>query len=320
MPEIPDAHQSLHWLNRFSVNTGAALKNSPCIWGEAMTTATRTSHDPFALEVAAVMERVLRPKDMLLFGSRARGDWDRGSDIDVMAIFEDAAEGRERYRAALNAGRERARELYGETVTVELVLYSEERFHRLRQARSHVAYSAAMEGISMGRKGGELCGSGYPEPEQPDGWPDVEQRFLNAQRCLDDGAGMLEAGLSREAVGWQLQRAMENGLKGFLAWVEYDDGKGSTREGWLRTHNLEELQTAARRYEAGQKILGDAEFSSLTDYAVKVQYAGEEIPLDETQVYRAVAGTVAHFIKQVEKESGLGLPVYQRGEPRTGTV
>ena len=54
----------------------------------------------------------------------------------------------------------------------------------------------------------------YPEPDIPDNWPDIERRYLNAQRHLDDGLIGLEHGMSYEGVGWNLQRSIENALKG----------------------------------------------------------------------------------------------------------
>ena len=164
-------------------------------------------HDPLALEVVRVMGEVLRPKDMLLFGSRRRGDWNENSDIDALAIFDGEHPGSERYQDTLRAGRSKALELYGHAIGVDLAMYSEEQFHRMRQAKTHMAWNVAREGISTRRRGENDYGNEYPDPEIPDNWPDTQRRFLNAQRRLDDAEGMLEMGLSRESVGWQLQHA-----------------------------------------------------------------------------------------------------------------
>ena len=67
-------------------------------------TTENVQHDPLALEVVRVMGEVLRPKDMLLFGSRGRGDWNENSDIDALAIFDGEHPGSERYQETLRAG------------------------------------------------------------------------------------------------------------------------------------------------------------------------------------------------------------------------
>ena len=164
-------------------------------------TTTDARHDPLALEVVRVMDELLQPKDMLLFGSRCRGDWNEDSDIDALAIMDEGHPGTDRYRETFKAGRSKALELYGYAIGVDLAIYSDEQFQRMRKARTHMAWNVAREGISMRRRGGNDYGNEYPEPEIPDNWPDIERRFLNAQRHLDDAEGMLEMGTSRESVG-----------------------------------------------------------------------------------------------------------------------
>ena len=280
-----------------------------------MTTRERPAHDPLGLEVVTEMEQVLQPKDMLFFGSRARGDWSEGSDIDAMAIFEDAADGSKNYQAALDAGRAKAKELYADRVAVELVLYSEARFHRLRTARTSVAYNAAREGISVRRRGSEDYGNEYSEPE-PDSWPDIEQRFINAQRHMDDAEPGLGAGMSRESVGWQLARPVENNLKGYLAYEGYDDGMAGRWESWTRSHDMEMLQEVARAYPDGSRLLKEMDFSRLTDYEVKFQYGGEEHQLEEHEVLDAVKSVVGTFMEHLEEQTCLKLPLYEREGPR----
>ena len=273
-------------------------------------------HDPLALEVVRVMGEVLRPKDMLLFGSRRRGDWNEDSDIDALAIFDGEHPGSERYQDTLRAGRSKALELYGHAIGVDLAMYSEEQFHRMRQAKTHMAWNVAREGISTRRRGENDYGNEYPDPEIPDNWPDTQRRFLNAQRRRDDAEGMLEMGLSRESVGWQLQHAMENTLKGFLSYMSHPDEKQGGWGSWTRSHDMEQLQDLAREYGEGRRILGNVDFSDLTEYAVKFQYGGMEKHLAESEVFRAVSSTIERFMEHSEENSGLELPRYRRGDPR----
>lgn len=279
-------------------------------------TAAQATHDPLALEVVAAIEEILQPKDILLFGSRARGNWRADSDIDALAIFDDAEEGRNRYKESLNAGRAKALELYGRRIDVQLVFYSEERFNYLRQAKTHTAYDAAKEGISVRRRGGEDYGNEYREPEIPNNWPDIEQRFTNAQRHLDDALIGLEHGASREGVGWNLQHGVENALKGYLAHMGYDDGKGGAWDSWHRSHDMTLLQDIVNEHQDGKDILGGMDFSDLTEYAVKVQYHGEMRQLQENEVYDAVEAKITRFMEYSERLAGTELPKFQRDVPR----
>lgn len=159
-------------------------------------------------------------------------------------------------------------------------------------------------------------GNKYPEPEIPDNWPDTQRRFLKAQRRLDDAEGMLKMGISRESVGWQLQQAVENTLKGFLSHMNHPDEKQDGWDNWTRSQDIEQLQNLTREYEEGKRILGPAAFSGFTEYAVKFQHDGIEHYLDESEVYRTVSTTVERFMQYSEEDTGLELPRYQRGDPR----
>ena len=165
------------------------------------------------------------------------------------------------------------------------------------------------------RRNPEGYSNNYPEPEEPTSWPDVNRRFLNAQRNLDDAELGLDHGQSRESVGWFLQRAMENALKGTLAYGEYDDGiRGAGR--WERSHDIERLQNAVNRLDETDALLRGRDFSELTEYAITVQHDGEEKPLEEHRIYREVLDTIQRMMERVEEGTGLGLEVYRREGPR----
>ena len=53
------------------------------------------SADPRALALAGALQKRLPEADVLLFGSRARGDWQPGSDIDLAVIGGDPDEAEE---------------------------------------------------------------------------------------------------------------------------------------------------------------------------------------------------------------------------------
>ena len=79
---------------------------------------------------------------------------------------------------------------------------------------------------------------------------------------------------------------------------------------------MEQLQDLAREYGEGRRILGNVDFSDLTEYAVKFQYGGMEKHLAESEVFRAVSSTIERFMEHSEENSGLELPRYRRGDPR----
>ena len=263
--------------------------------------------DPSALEIARLVDEHLQPIDTLLFGSRARGDWSEASDVDLCAIVDNIQDARKRRAEALQIGRERAAELYGRPVWVDLLLYSVEEFEYLRQARTHVTCDVSIQGVSIRRRGAEDYH--YGEPDEPVSWPDVNHRFHNAQRHLDDAEKNLNAGASRETAGFLLQLAMENALRGALAHDGYD-GKSDGNEGWERSHDSLMLQEKARGLPTGARTLFDRDFSQLTNYAVKFRYDEREFDLEESQVFNAVKGTIEHMMEIIEEETGMSFDDY----------
>ena len=270
------------------------------------------NYDARAIAVAQVVRDVIQPVDIFLFGSRARGDWRDDSDIDIFTISESDADTKEKYRLGLQAGKAKALEIYGHPVKIDLVRYSPADFHRYRQARTHLTYAALRDGINMNHEPTN-DGDRYPHTP-PNNWPDVEQRFINYQRQVMAAEVTLEAGLGYEEVGQHLQRCLENALKGFLAYMGYDDGQGNT---WLRTHDIGVLQQAVDGFADGRRILAGNDFSFLTEYAIDAPYQGvQEPPPDEAGVLSAIKTTVGAMMAFIENDAGVLLPRYTAPGPR----
>ena len=264
------------------------------------------NYDPRAMAVAQVIGDVIRPDDIFLFGSRARGDWRDDSDIDVFTIAESDADTKDAYRRALQAGKDKALAVYGRPVKIDLVRYSSADFHRYRQARTHLTYAALKDGINMSHEPAEQDDR-YPDT-QPNNWPDVEQRFINYQRQIIAAEVTLDAGLGYEEVGHNFQRCLENALKGLLAYMQYQDGQGNR---WLRSHDIGALQNAVRTFADGQRILAGNDLSFLTEFAIDAPYEGVQEPLpDEAGVLSAIKATAAAMMQFIENHAAASLPRY----------
>ena len=279
-----------------------------------MTTRTKATHDARAVEVVKIMRDIIEPDDILLFGSRARGDWHGESDIDILVVADPGRDTAEKCARARRAGYRRARELYGDHIGIDMTRYSPEDFQYYLQAPLHLTYEVVQDGISMSDERTDYRNRYEELP--PNNWPDVEQSFTNYQREILAAQVQLEAGMGYEEVGHDMQRALENTLNGFLSYLGHDDGG---RNAWRRSHDLEELEHLIREYPQGRETLGEdpiltqVEYGTkeLNEYASTITYEGIDEPMqDEWSVLdhiRALAGRMTDFI---EEDAGRKLPVY----------
>ena len=177
----------------------------------------RDAHpDPLAVAVADAVQHSVAPAQVILFGSRARGDHRPDSDVDLLVVAADANAAGPELRARL-AAREYLTALESD-LGVDVVAMTGREFNRARLASQHVAGQAFNQGIWMRN---EILES--PEPDGfPDHWPETVRRLQTVEEWLYHVNDMLEQESGPQRVlGFGAQQAVENALKA-----------------WLSTHNL----------------------------------------------------------------------------------
>jgi len=109
---------------------------------EGMTTSVVSLWTPTADRLRTAVERLVaaaRPKQIILFGSRARGDADDHSDIDLLVI-EPFVDDRFEEMIRLN------RALKGLVMPVDLLVVSEQEFEQRSATPGTVEHTARREG------------------------------------------------------------------------------------------------------------------------------------------------------------------------------
>jgi predicted nucleotidyltransferase len=94
-------------------------------------------------KVAALVERIvaaLDPQEVILFGSRARGDHREQSDLDLAVIMEDESPETRKKLSEAAASR---------LMSVDLLLLSRERFDRFRPWINTVERQVDREGVRL---------------------------------------------------------------------------------------------------------------------------------------------------------------------------
>lgn len=249
----------------------------------------------------ALLDRMIRtlvaeadPEQVVLFGSRARGDARPDSDVDLL-IVESEPFGPGRSRHAETVRLDRA--LPETPVGRDLLVYSRDEIERWRGSLNHVAARALREGRVLyakdrgadgarGRYAGATSAAGRPSRVR-DGGParsDVDQARLLLQLAEGD-VGVLRiaddpAQIPDEVFGFHVQQAAEKCLKAWTALLG---------EEYPLTHDLGRLLDRIGRREG--TVPPFADLARFTPFAVQYRYApraDDAAPIDRPAAVRRV--------------------------------
>ena len=253
------------------------------------------SHDPKARAVAKAVYDALRPRSVILFGSRARGDFRRDSDVDLLIITDGDRMDKDEYMLARDAAHAKSAEVYGvrRQFGVDVLNMSAEKFRHCRRAKNHVAGQAARDGVDM--NGDRIP----PDGQEPDNMPDIRQRIANAKRNLNDMLGMVESEnfvFSQEAIGFHAQQAVENALKGWISALDDE---------YQNIHDISQLADIVRKHPEEEDSDAGEQLFWLTHYAVEYRYEGAVVQMDDRhELLHIVSETVLAIIERIGELTG----------------
>ena len=264
-----------------------------------MASATDIRADPKAVAVARAVYDVARPESVILFGSRARGDYGADSDIDLMVIYSGQVSADTRRRARQAAMEETLR-VYGDHLDADLVWMPSDSYAQCRNGINHVAAQAARDGVDMNCE----KESYEPDAERRFDWADVQQRVINANRELAVMDALITADAPQEAIGFHAQQALENILKAWISAFGAEYGN---------THELERLLSIVRDNLEGDSLPAGEELAWLTEYAVAYRYEGARVAMeDPRKVYSKVDLVMREAEGQIRELTGVSeLPRYE---------
>ena len=242
--------------------------------------------DPKACAVARAVEDSVHPDRVILFGSRARGDFNADSDIDLLIVTDTDRRDKWEYVRNSKVAHRKGEEVYGDLIGVDLVHMSVDAFHDGRRARNHLAGQAVRDGYDAN---GDKVNYDNPEPTN---WPDIRQRIANAERHLIDMEVLVEdSRSSQEIIGFTAQQAIENALKGWISALDADYGN---------THDLGILMAIVRQHPEERDTPAGEQLTWLTKYAVEYRYEGVVVAMDDRFVLlKGVTETVHAIITRI---------------------
>ena len=264
-----------------------------------MALATDSKTDPKAVTVARAVYDAVPLDSVILFGSRARGDYHEDSDIDLMLIHSERMSNDD-YRRASRAAHDAIEDAFGtrRTVGVDLLTMPKSEYMRWRGGINHVAAQAARDGVDMNGDKQE-----YERDPEPFDWGDVNQRVITANRNLRDLEAGLAASLSQEIIGFLAQQTVENILKAWISAVGAE---------YTNTHNLERLLIIIKSIPEEQDTAAGDELYWLTRYAVRYRYEGAIVEMDDPiELYERISFVVEAIEERIKSLTGVSdLPRY----------
>jgi HEPN domain-containing protein len=211
------------------------------------------------------------PRRVILFGSRARSDATRDSDLDLLVfVGDDTPPEKLIWRAGYEAHRSRR--------PADVFPIRAETFERERAIANTLAAEADADGIVVY---GSLMGLSMKTPDRHARWNAVERWLRVAERDRKMVlACMAQDPPLRDGDAFHCQQAIEKLLKGFLTLAGKRGGK---------TYALDRLgAAAARSFPEIEGLVAAA--ANWTDWAVVYRYPSDQAPPmpDETELRKAL--------------------------------
>ena len=257
--------------------------------------------DPAALKVAQAVKQAASPGHVILFGSRARGDYRTDSDIDLLII--DKSQVDEGYKEYLDDIASCAAEmLHPQSPAADLAFMTGEQFLRERLKVNSLAHSAAKYGVHAMSQGSEDSSHEYQAELEETGlnWREViNDRAKDAGDSVSALSGLVNANASDSWVGYAAQQALEHAYKALLSGLGAEYPK-SGREG----HDLFRLMQILKERLQREEIPGE-NLGYLTAFAGAGRYEGERPDIeDRYALMEEVSEAVGNLMDEIENQTG----------------
>ena len=117
-------------------------------------------HDEHACRVAQAVAQIDGVEQVILFGSRARGDHRSDSDLDLLVVYESCRSSNDIVHPCRQAAKRASEDAFDHHVSIDIVPLAADHFAFMQYGLNHVAAHAAREGITP-------TGYRYRPPSEP---------------------------------------------------------------------------------------------------------------------------------------------------------
>ena len=269
----------------------------------------RPAPDLRALRTARALQDVWTDTTVILFGSRARRDWNDYSDIDLMLV---GIETTRRVAAYLPPAYQVACKEYGSNPpAIDVKCLSRQDFQeQIIYSRNRIGAVAYREGIVMDGYIPPIQepGAMEPRPENSERM-EMEERLMDAHLHYDEIQLLLDNGRYTKNCVFHAHQALEHGLKALIVVQDRT---------YPRVHDLTQLAK-----ECNLELQSDLQL--LAEYAGGPRYAAPPFPsIDFIQLANALTDDLTVVFQRINERTGMNPwamehasgPYYRPASPR----
>ena len=255
--------------------------------------------DPRALQVARDLREAVDVECVILFGSRARGDWTERSDIDLMIIEPDTSDLVRRMEEIQRTAGELARLAYQGDVGIDFVYLARDEYERKsRHTLNHVARFARRDGIAMARNPeGFIRDDGMSYEVDSSDEPDERAlRVAHANMYYRAMQGMMDLGITDRVTVYNAQQTLEHAMKALISAQGHE---------YRHVHELDRLLVQIRANDANLRWQPVSDLGQLSNFAGGNRYGPLLTPVaDYTDMANRVTDDLNCIYDEITRLTG----------------
>ncbi len=256
-----------------------------------------SKHDPRAVRVADSLRKAIDAECVILFGSRARGDWTDRSDLDLMIINPALPD-----QAAASNVQSIAHRLmeqnYSQFMDADFVYMTPEEYARKSlHSINSVARMAFREGIKMPRDP-ENYQESYNEEgnDYSEEYAERNLRISHANTHYDGMHVLMDIGRENLLTAYNAHQSLEHGMKALISALGYE---------YPHTHRLDLLAEEICRRDPEREWRFASNFETMNNYAGGSRYGPLLTPIaDYRQMANSVTEDLGRVYRRIEELTG----------------
>ena len=248
--------------------------------------------DARALHVAKALRDATDVECVILFGSRARGDWTDRSDIDLMIIEPDTSELIPRMGEIQQTAAKLASLAHLEHVGIDFVYLSRAEYERKSvHTLNHVARFARRDGAIIPRHPADFPGNDATEdPNHSDEPMERQLRINDANTHYRAMHGMMDIGLTDKITVYNAHQVLEHAMKALISAQGHE---------YLHVHELDQLLAQIRANDPNLDWRPNSDLEQLSNFAGGSRYGPLLTPVSD---YTDLANRVTDDLNRIYDE------------------